>query len=445
VSVLTITRGNKTISEWVDDGTLDSQDIWGSRLNQILEKMEDRDFFKGSSKGRALTCALYASILSEHYFDDDLWGKIEDALPVLTRCLKDGTDGQATLPALRSVSATMITCGDESGSWFANMKDVLKGCVYDAAIHALGAATYFGGADYQEVQAIMDLFIGIVDSSGDSIEAQGKPNVITAALQEWGFLSTLIEERGRRLSRVLKTFEDQLDNPSPEVLIATAENIALVYEQCYSLRTPEDPSSDGEDDHGIKDTEEEEAMVSRQYRRINWTKTHEIDGDDYSLKSKLKELSKGTMRYVKKDARKEVHSIFRDVAHAVEYPWRGPRYSTAVDQGALLYYGHRLRQNGNSVDRWWKLHRFAAIKRTLQDGSIEHLTSNPNVSDALRNCMEAPSRFIDSSDLGKALLVEGQLRIDEDIMSQPDADEPTDDDSDSDGSLRRRMRAAKLR
>jgi hypothetical protein len=413
------------------------------RLNIVLDKMQDRDFLKSAAHGRFVLLTVYANTLAEHYFDEDYFDKLEETLSILTRCLTEGNGSEPAIPAIRSIALTIVTCGDESGTWFTSTKDVLKLAVDDAsgaegqsiAIHALASAAYFGGADYQEVQAVLDLLLDIVESDGEAVGANDNGNVVEAALKAWGFLSTLIDERHDRLSRALDAFEEQLESTDPGVLIAAAQNIALIHEQSYAPK--ESGDQDEEDGSGDHINEDEEVLVSGPYRRRNWTKAHSIGKNSYAIKERLKVLSKDAFRHVKKDTRKELHMVFRDVSHSLDRPWRGPRYSTAIggdDEESPYHYGHRLRYGNMMIDRWWKLHRLEGLRTILQEGMSEHLSKNPNVSDVLRNCLQPPSRFLHSSDLGNAIQVDGGVHLDDDIAEQPSLGDLTLEDSDLDDS-----------
>jgi len=382
-----------------------------TRLRVILEKIQDRNFFKGASHGRAVLLTLLTNSLAEHYFEEEYHGELEETYPILVRCLKQGNSHEEALSAVRAIGLLVITIGDESGSWFAAVSDPLKKAIYDPSSHEAQAAAlqnyaiaaYFGGADYQEMQSVMDLLLEVTDSEGEIVDSKGSGEVIAAALQAWGFLSSMIDDSLHRIVQAVATLENQLLSADPDVLVAAAENLALLYEQTYKFRHDDDSDDSDEEEERDYEFENQEEFVAGPFRKQFWTKKRDMGIDDYALKDRVKELSRTQLRYVKKDSRKEIHSVFRDVSHTLDYPWRGPHYSTALDKDAQFYYGHRLRHGNRMIDRWWKFHRSEELKRILQDGSLEHLSKNPNVSPILRDRLEPSSMFLHSNDIGYSL------------------------------------------
>jgi hypothetical protein len=424
--------GDDASDEHVDlDHHSDPTHLTENAFEELFEKLEDRDFFKGDSTHRLNTMKFYANSITGNYIrSEELRGRIEDLLPICVRCLKDGSSGALTVYALRAIAATVIICGDDEGTLFNQLKDSVENCVRDpaspvgqkAAIQALSTTTYFGGADYNETVSMMDMLLDIVESDGESIDALDQQEVVAAAIEEWAFLSTLIDTDVQLFSRALEAFGNQLESTSADVLEAAAQAIALIYEAAYSRKGPEDTieiSMEEADD---------DTKVASSYRHENWVRDYQYTNDnDQDILNKLKELSKSNFRHLKKDRRKELHALFRDVAHTSEHPWRGPHYSTAMNPDNFAYYGHRLRQSGMTIDRWWKLHRYAHLRRILQQGIEIHLEYDPAVRDALRNYLEAPSRFKQANEHGSDLDDDS-----DDVPSQPHMDHPSDEEDDSD-------------
>lgn len=421
------------LTSFYRDHTSDPSNLTETAFEELFDKLEDRDFSKSDSTYRLNTMKFYANSISGNYISsDELRGRIEDILPICVRCLKEGSSGALTVHALRAIAATVITCGDDEGTLFNELKDSLQNCVDDpaspvgqkAAIEALSATTYFGGADYSETESIMDMFLDIVESDGESVDSLDQQDVVASAIQEWAFLSTLITVDVQHFSRALEAFGNQLESTSGNVLESAAEAIALIYESAYTLKGPDDDSVEISMEEA-----DDDSKVARSYRHQNWVHAYQYTNDnDYDIMSKLKELSKASFRHLKKERRKELHARFRDVTHTAEHPWRGPHYSTAMNADSFAFYGHRLRQSGLLVDRWWKLHRYDHLRRVLQHGIETHLDHNPAVRDALRKCLEAPSRFKQDGGHGTALLD----HHDDGVPDQPDMEDPSDDEEDSD-------------
>ncbi|KAI1539474.1 IFRD domain containing protein [Pyrenophora tritici-repentis] len=109
----------------------------------------------------------------------------------------------------------------------------------------------------------------------------------------------------------------------------------------------------------------------------------------------LNELAKISTRRVSKRDRRALHSSFADIRNTVEKPSRGPAYSTALDEETGKAYGAgRMKVKINRsvevrIDKWWKLQRLNALRRTLQGGFTYHYDQNHMVSAALPFSMSA--------------------------------------------------------
>lgn len=248
------------------------------------------------------------------------------------------------------------------------------------AIHALGVAAFFAGAGDDEILDIMTLFLEIIESDGASVEAQDEGNVVIAALEEWGLLATEIEDLQEETETAIEAFVEQLESADAGVQIAAGENIALLYEKSYTIQEEDEEVSgdDNDPDHpeAVKDGER---LVKRYqvYRRQD------------QLLHTLEELASVSTRRISKKDRKTLHSSFADIRKSVEKPTRGPGYSTALDQETGKAYGAgRMKVRISKevevrIDKWWKLQRLNALRRTLQGGFIYHYDQNDVVSTAL--------------------------------------------------------------
>jgi hypothetical protein len=240
-------------------------------------------------------------------------------------------------------------------------------------------AAFFGGAGDGEILDIMALFIEIIESDGASVEAHDEGNVVIAALEQWGLLATEIEDLEEETETAVEAFVDQLESADAGVQIAAGENIALLYEKSYTLQEEDEEISEGEDPDHPETVKDGDRMVKRYqvYRRQD------------QLLHTLEELAKVSTRRISKKDRKTLHSSFADIRNSVEKPTRGPGYSTALDQETGRAYGGgrmKVRINKNvevKIDKWWKLLRLNALRRTLQGGLIYHYDQNDVVSTAL--------------------------------------------------------------
>jgi hypothetical protein len=248
------------------------------------------------------------------------------------------------------------------------------------AIHALGVAAFFAGAGDDEILDIMTLFLEIIESDGASVDAQDEGNVVIAALEEWGLLATEIDDLQEETETAIEAFVEQLESADAGVQIAAGENIALLYEKSYTIQ--EEDEEVPEDDNNSDDpeaTKDGERLVKRYqvYRRQD------------QLLHTLEELASVSTRRISKKDRKTLHSSFVDIRNSVEKPTRGPSYSTALDQETGKAYGAgRMKVRISKevevrIDKWWKLQRLNALRRTLQGGFIYHYDQNDVVSTAL--------------------------------------------------------------
>jgi hypothetical protein len=240
-------------------------------------------------------------------------------------------------------------------------------------------AAFFGGAGDGEILDIMAMFVEIIESDGASVEAHDEGNVVIAALEQWGLLATEIEDLEEETEAAVEAFVEQLESADAGVQIAAGENIALLYEKSYTLQEEDEDISEGDDPDDPEAIKDGDRMVKRYqvYRRQD------------QLLHTLEELAKVSTRRISKKDRKTLHSSFADIRNSVEKPTRGPGYSTALDQETGRAYGGgrmKVRINKNvevKIDKWWKLLRLNALRRTLQGGLIYHYDQNDVVSTAL--------------------------------------------------------------
>lgn len=248
------------------------------------------------------------------------------------------------------------------------------------AIHCLGLAAFFGGAGEEEIKDIMTLFLEIIESDGASVDAQDNGNIVTAALENWGLLATDIEDLEEETEAAIDAFVDQLESSDAGVQIAAGENIALLYEKSYTpLEEGEEIDEAQLDQDHPEYTKGDEKLVKR----------YQVYRNKPKLLKMLDELANISSRRISKKDRKTLHSSFTDVRNSVESPSRGPAYSTAIDQESGRAYGAgrmKVKINRNlevRIDKWWKLLRLNALRRTLQGGFAYHYDQNEIVSSVL--------------------------------------------------------------
>ncbi|ORY08334.1 IFRD domain-containing protein [Clohesyomyces aquaticus] len=380
-------RSNSTNS--IDD-LLNSEDAdvppgaWKSELNVRIDQIVDRK--RSSTEGRADNFSVYAHILMAKYAKDEIENRMNDILPSILRSIKSETSERETVTALRALAVSIVTL--DSDDIYDSVCDQLKRTISNSAsthskigaIHALGAAAFFGGASEEESEDIMAFLLEIIESDGNSVGAHDEGSMVVAALEEWGLLATEIEDLEETTEIAIEAFVDQLQSTDSGVQIAAGENIALLYEKSYTPREEDEEASeeDGDSD-GEHERRDGDKMVKRYtvYRRQD------------QLLHTLDELANISTRKISKKDRKTLHSSFADIRNSVQKPTRGPKYSTAIDhETGRLYGGGRMRVRINRnvevrIDKWWKLQRLNALRRVLQGGFVHQYDKNEAVSRCL--------------------------------------------------------------
>ena len=250
-----------------------------------------------------------------------------------------------------------------------------------AAIHTLGTCTFYGGASDDEILDNMAYLLEIIASDGHFIDAPDEPDPVTAALEEWGFLATLIDDLSEDSEEAIETIAEQLNSSHPSVQIAAGENIALLYEKSYKSLSDENTLADYPDADIVSDPDDESdipkhAHIYTAYRRTD------------TLLATLSSLAAiNTHRLSKKD-QKSLRTNFSDIHNSVEYPTRGPRYQNAISHLTGKKYGSRMtvrigKEGVMRIDKWWKLHRLQGLRRVLQGGFLGHYERNGVVFESL--------------------------------------------------------------
>ncbi|KAF2237214.1 hypothetical protein EV356DRAFT_496770 [Viridothelium virens] len=359
-------------------------DAWRTLLDERVEQIIDRK--RSSVQGREESLAAYIHILTSQYTQEVIHNKIGELVPAFLKSIKSETNEKETVLALKALALTLITEPDES--IYASVYQPIKRTMTDsesqlakvAAVHALGIATFYGGASLAETDDVMAQLLEIVESDGHAVEAGDSGLVVTAALEEWGFLATQLDDIEDITESAMEAFVEQLDSSDPAVQIAAGENIALLYEKSYTPLEAGESASSSEDDYDDEDPDDKngEKLIKRYdvYRRED------------QLKHSLSALANVSGRHMSKKDKKSLHTNFADILNTVEYPTRGPRYSNAVSDESGKRFGSRMtvrihKTGEMRIDKWWKLHRLQALRRVLQGGFVVHYEKNEVVFDSL--------------------------------------------------------------
>ncbi|KAF2753411.1 hypothetical protein EJ05DRAFT_541922 [Pseudovirgaria hyperparasitica] len=366
----------------LDVGDAPAEDYSYSNLNNLIEELITR---KGStSAGRELCIARFANALQNGYRTAEVAPRLAEIQGSLLRSIKDGEVKEATL-ALKALTMTIITCPDNDAQ--IGMDKTLNNIITDsdsplvkaAAIRTLSVQTFFGGSSEEGTMEMMEFLLEISESDGETVGALDDGKVVSAALQEWGFLATLLDEAEDITEVAMDTFVDQLESGDVSVQIAAGENIALLYEYSYTEQEEDEDLSSGEEDN-----DENDAIEDKTAPRM--IKRYQVYRREDQLKDLLSSLANTSGRGVSKKDKKALHENFADFVNAVEYPYRGPRHSNAIDQESGQRLGSRLRIKNfgqYKVNKWWKMHRLNGLRRVLGSGWITHYEANDNISGCL--------------------------------------------------------------
>jgi translation elongation factor EF-1beta len=375
--------GNSSIDELLSEGADDTpQDALTADLYQRIEQILDKK--RSSTEGRELTLNAFTTDLIRHYSKAEIQSRMSDLLPAILKSVKAGQSEREIALGLKAIALMIITV--PSDTIYDAVANPIKAAISDsqhptvkvAAIHALSVATFYGGASTEETEDIMEFLLEIVSSDGASVEEPDNADLVTAALEEWGFLATQLDDMEDATEPAMETFVDQLESSSSSVQIAAGENIALLFEKSHTEAESDDDSV-GE--------EEEEETARRAAGAPRMIKRYTVYRQQHNLVRSLEELTRASSKRVSKKDRKAIHAAFQDVLNTVEKPTRGPRYSTALDEDGREY-GSRLRVSIHGggkmlIDSWWKLARLNGLKRLLQGGFLTHYERNEVVFESL--------------------------------------------------------------
>ncbi|KAF2841908.1 IFRD domain-containing protein [Patellaria atrata CBS 101060] len=364
------------------DDVDEPSNAWKVELGDRIEQLIDRK--RSSVQGREETLSAYIRILTGNPAKEEITHKLGEFIPALLKSIHSGASELETVLALKALALTIVSGPTES--LFEQTSQTVKRSITDSnasaikttAIHTYGAITFYGGASTEEMEEAMDFLYEIIESDGHTIDAGDEGNVVTAALQEWGFLATQLDEMEDTSEHVMEAFVDQLGSSDHAVQIAAGENIALLYEKSYTpLEADEEAPSDEDSEDDEKDP-----------NRVKMMKRYTVYRREDQLKHTLEALSRYTSPNISTKVKRSLHQNFSDILNSVEDPTRGPKYQKAISQETGKRYGSRMtvkiHQVGEMrIDMWWKLHRLQALRRVLQGGFVKHYECNEVVFDTL--------------------------------------------------------------
>jgi hypothetical protein len=362
-----------------DDFNEQAPELQRQELKDRIEQLCDR---KGSSyKGREDSLAAFVRILTAHHLADELYGRVEDLVSALLRSVKAETTERETILALKAIALMVISFQDDIS--YDGLSAQLKRTICDtqslptkaAAIHSLGTCIAFCGAGDDEIMEVLNFLLEIASSDGSFIDATDDADTVIAALQEYGFLTTYIEDLETESEDAVAAFVDQLDSDNVFVQIAAGENISLLYEKSYTPMEEDDTLSDLEEteDNSSSGDDSGNSDGPRLIKRYN------AYHNTYEILEKVQALASLSSRKLNKHEKKQLHQSFASIQITVENPRLGLQTNSASRMTVRIH-----REGEMKVDKWWKLMRLNALRRLLQGGFVNHyFEGNKQVLDTL--------------------------------------------------------------
>ncbi|CDM32362.1 hypothetical protein DTO013E5_3450 [Penicillium roqueforti] len=348
---------------------------WEHELGERIQEILDRK--RSSVQGREEALQVFCRLTKYHYTVEEIHGVVPELLAAFERSVRTEISVREATLGLRAIELLVISAFDTTV--YENTESLLTRTVRDsasplvkaAAIHCLGACTIFGGAGEDGILEQMSFLLDIIASDGQSVDATDDPTIVTAALQQWGFLATEVDDFEEESEEAVQIFMDQLDSSDSNVQIAAGENIALLYEKSYS------PQEDDEDEESADSNDDSDEHEHDSTSGPKLVKRYNAYHNTPELESQLQNLATVHGKQISKRDKKSLHSNFASILTTVENPGRGPRYNTAIDQNTNRHYGSTLtvkigRHGVMTIDRWWKWVRLTALRRILQGGFSEH-------------------------------------------------------------------------
>jgi len=392
-----LSDGTNFSTNSIDDMISSTEDLegagWTSSLGEQMDRIVDRK--RSSVEGREDTLNRFAHILMAHYSQEEVAGRVGELLPALMKSAKAGASERESVLALKAIALLLIT--EPAEHIYEAVASAIKQILTDAegsalkvaAIHTWGVATFYGGASEEETEDVMGFLLSIVASDGLEVDAEDDDEVVSAALEEWGFLATQLEDMEDGTEEAMDALFDQLDSAHVNVQIAAGENIALLYEKSFTeLEDDEDPA-----DAALHSDEEDEEVHGKS-DAPKMVKRYTVFQREFLLRGKLAELASVSSKRLSKKDKKSLHSNFADILNSVEHPTRGPRYSNAIDQESGKAYGSQMTvgvggKNVLRIRTWEQLLRLKALRRVLQGGFLTHYSENEVVFDTIPILMHA--------------------------------------------------------
>lgn len=393
----TATWSTSSLDDLAENPEADNVD-WPEELADCIQDILDRK--RSSVQGREESLAVFCRLSKYHYVEEEIRSQMQELLAAFSRSVKYETSVRESILALKALEFLAVTAYDDTiydsveSLLTRTIRDSTSPLVKVAAVYCLGTCTYFGGTSDDAKTDQMNLFLDIVASDGQSIDASDDASVVTAALQQWGFLATDVEDMEGESEEAIEIFIDQLGSTDSSVQIAAGENIALLYEKSYTPQEEDDDEDEEDDENNSDDDDQDDYALSGPKLIKRYTAYH----NTHQLEQLLSSLATVSGKRISKKDKKSLHTNFASILTTIENPRRGPMFNKAINQNTNRTYGSKRQVKVGSegvmnIDRWWKWLRLAALRRILQGGFMEHyFQGNRAVLDALPVMLRGTTR-----------------------------------------------------
>ncbi|KAF5012804.1 hypothetical protein F66182_15236 [Fusarium sp. NRRL 66182] len=329
------TWSTSSLDDLAENPEIDNAD-WPEELADCIQDILDRK--RSSVQGREESLSAFCRLAKFHYVEEEIRGSIQDLLAAFSRSIKYEGSVRESVLALKALEFLAVTAYDDTiydavdSLLTRTIRDSTSGLVKVAAINCLGTCAYFGGTSEDAKMDQMNMLLDVVASDGQSIEASADYGVVTAALQQWGFLATDVEDLEAESEEVVEILIEQLSSADSNVQIAAGENIALLYEKSY---TPQEDEDEVDEEDLDEDDDDEDSSASGPKLIERYTAYH----DKYHLEQILASLATVSGKRISKKDKKSLHANFASILTTVENPRLGPAYSKAINQNTNRQYG----------------------------------------------------------------------------------------------------------
>ena len=371
--------GEEFLKTFGENGTeSDDGEYAGVDSAALIEQL--RDHKNNNTETRERHLEIYISYIKTKYsVETHEW--LEDAAPALVEIfLHDANRGPTARERLLSLQAFCLTVSTaESLDLYSNTSKLLKSILLDDddddcrvyALYALCMVTLYAGGGEEEALDLMEYFVDIVTSDGDSINAYDNVVVVAAVLQSWAFVASHVEDYSDFAEMAMDAFVEQLESGDVDVRGNAASCIALIFES----------SRNHEDENG---------------------EPFQLPYDPARLSGRIGELAKVSAKSASRKERRGLRDALVSVVTSLERGV-GPGFSTvlylpAPEEGKNIppwmrvpdgraMEGYRLKLRlGSSValiDTWSLLNRVNMMKTLFKSGLQRHVFDNPVVSSVL--------------------------------------------------------------